>query len=174
MFATDRVCSQGQFEGSGRIEGGVRVCSLVRYPKQIRPGTVNGDFLTSLELFPTLLKLAGVAPPEGVVLDGFDMMPMLAEGKPSPRKEMYWKLRAREAARVENWKWIRNERGTFLFDLSKDAGETNNLIDKMPEKAAQMQQHFENWMKRMDEAAAEAAQAEAEAAGGGAPPSAVS
>ena len=139
--------------GKGRVfEGGIRVCSLVRYPKRIAPGTVNDEFLTSMEIFPSLLKLTGVAPPEGVVLDGFDMMPMLAEGKSSPRKEMYWKRRAKEAARVGEWKWVRNESGTYLFDLSKDVEEKNDLIEKMPEKAAEMQAHFEDWMKRMDEA----------------------
>ncbi|NQT17241.1 MAG: sulfatase-like hydrolase/transferase, partial [Planctomycetes bacterium] len=139
--------------GKSRVfEGGVRVCSVVRYPTRIRPGTVNGEFLTSLEIFPTLLNLAGVAPPEGVVLDGFDMMPMLGEGKPSPREEMYWKRRAKEAARVGDWKWVRNESGTYLFDLSKDLSEKNDLVEKMPDKAAEMQGHFENWLKRMDEA----------------------
>jgi arylsulfatase A-like enzyme len=139
--------------GKGRVfEGGVRVCCLVRYPKRIVAGTVNREFLTSLEIFPTVLELAGVAPPEGVVLDGFDMMPILAEGKPSPRREMYWKRRAKEAARVGHWKWIRNERGTFLFDLSNDLSEKHNLVDKMPDKAAEMQSHFENWLQRMDEA----------------------
>ena len=134
------------------FEGGIRVCSLVRYPKRIAPGTVNHEFLTSIEIVPTLLNLCNVAPPEGVVFDGFDMLPILADGKPSPRKEMYWKRRAKEAARVGDWKWARNESGTFLFDLSKDVSEKNNLLKEMPEKAAEMQAHFENWMKRMDEA----------------------
>jgi arylsulfatase A-like enzyme len=139
--------------GKSRVfEGGVRVCCLVRYPKRIPAGTVNREFLTSLELFPTLLKLAGADPPEGVVLDGFDMMPALAEGKPSPRREMYWKRRAKEAARVGHWKWIRNESGTYLFDLSKDVSEKNNLIDKMPEKAAEMEARFTDWLQRMDAA----------------------
>ena len=47
------------------------------------------------------------------------------------------------------WKWIRNENGKFLFDLAQDVGEENNLIDKMPEKAAEMQAHFKDWAKRM-------------------------
>jgi len=139
--------------GKGRVfEGGVRVCCLVRYPSRISPGAVNHEFLTSLEIFPTILKLAGVTPPETVVLDGFDMMPVLADGKPSPRQAMYWKRRAKEAARVGPWKWIRNETGTYLFDLSKDVGEQTNLADKMPRKTAEMQAHFENWLKRMDAA----------------------
>jgi arylsulfatase A-like enzyme len=139
--------------GKSRVfEGGVRVCSLVRYPGRIAPNTVNDEFVTSMELFPTLLNLVDVEPPDGVVLDGFDMMPVLAEGKPSQRKDMYWKRRGKEAARVGNWKWVRNESGTFLFDLSKDLSETNNLIDEMPGKAAEMQGHFEAWLKAMDEA----------------------
>lgn len=134
------------------FEGGIRVCSLVRYPGRIAPDSVNDEFLTSMELFPTLLKLADVKPPEGVVLDGFDMLPVLADGKPSTRKDMFWKRRGKEAARVGNWKWVRNENGTFLFDLSKDVGEQNNLIDKMPAKAAEMEKHFNAWLKAMDEA----------------------
>ncbi|MFV1965885.1 MAG: sulfatase-like hydrolase/transferase [Pirellulaceae bacterium] len=136
--------------GKSRVfEGGVRVCCLVRYPKRIPAGAVNHEFLTSLELFPTLLNLVGVDPPAGVELDGFDMMPMLADGQPSPRQEMFWKRRAKEAARVGHWKWIRNERGTYLFDLSKDLSEKKNLVDELPDKAAEMQHHFENWQQRM-------------------------
>ena len=134
------------------FEGGVRVCCLIRYPKRIPAGSVNREFLTSLEVFPTLLKLAGVAPPKDVVLDGFDIMPVLAEGQPSPRTEMCWKRRAKEAARVGNWKWIREETGVYLFDLSKDLEEQHNLAVKMPEKTAEMQRRFENWLQQMDAA----------------------
>lgn len=137
---------------SRMFEGGTRVCCLVRYPRRIQAGTTNGEFLTSLEIFPTLLNLAGIDPPEGVVLDGFDMMPVLAEGKPSPRNEMYWKRRAKEAARVGNWKWIRNETGTYLFDLSGDLGENHDLSKERPEVFAMMQTKFEAWLKQMDEA----------------------
>ena len=38
------------------------------------------------------------------------------------------------------------------FDLSKDLSEKNNLVHKMPDKAAEMQRHFESWLKRMDAA----------------------
>ncbi len=81
------------------------------------------------------------------------MMPVLAEGKPSPRREMFWKYRrALEAARVDNWKWIRTGSATFLFDLAKDVAERENLVEKMPEKAGQMQRSFEDWLRKMDEA----------------------
>lgn len=133
--------------GKARMfEGGVRVLSLVRYPPELPGGSVCDEFLTSLELFPTLLNLAGVEPPQGVKLDGFDMLPVLAGEQPSPRTEMYWKRRKKEAARVGDWKWVRNSHGTYLFDLSQDLGEQNNLAEKRPEKVAELEGKFEDWL----------------------------
>ena len=65
---------------------------------------------------------------------------------------MYWKRQAQEAARIDNWKWIREEETTLLFDLSKDIGEQNNLVETMPKKALEMQRSFEAWLKRMEAA----------------------
>ncbi len=139
--------------GKGTVfEGGVRVCCLVRYPKRIAAGTVNHEFLTSMELLPTLVNLTGAAPPEDVVLDGFDMLPVLAEGKPSARQDMFWKRRGIEAARVGQWKWVRNDGEVSLFNLAEDVGEKNDLAVAMPEKAREMQTRFENWLAEMDAA----------------------
>ncbi|REJ89366.1 MAG: N-acetylgalactosamine-6-sulfatase [Planctomycetota bacterium] len=134
------------------FEGGARVCSIVRYPPRIDAGTVSDEFLTSLELFPTLVELAGADAPDGVILDGYDMLPTLAEGESSPREEMFWKRRDHEGARVGDWKWVRNGTGTFLFDLSEDIGETNNLVDDEPERAVKMRERFEGWLAEMDAA----------------------
>jgi arylsulfatase A-like enzyme len=144
----------GPLRGSkgNTFEGGIRVCCLARYPGHLPPGSTCDEFLTSLELFPTLLKLAGVAPPEGVILDGYDMLPTLAGEQPSPRTEMYWKRREHEAARVGNWKWVRNGQGTFLFNLAHDPGERENVAEKHPQKSAQMEAKFARWMVEMEAA----------------------
>jgi arylsulfatase A len=134
------------------FEGGVRVCCLVRYPPCIPAGSVNDQFLTTLEMFPTLLNLAGVKPPEDVVLDGFDMLPVLSGDRPSPRQSMFWKRQDREAARVGRWKWVNNGGEKFLFDLSQDVGEKKNLIDALPDQAAELEQHFRRWQQEMDAA----------------------
>ena len=65
---------------------------------------------------------------------------------------MYWKRREKEAARVDDWKWVRNADGEFLFDLSEDLGEQRNLISEEPELAAEMAQHFADWQTEMDAA----------------------
>ncbi len=151
IFFSDNGGSGGANNGPLRghkgqvFEGGIRVLSLVKYPPRIKPGTVCDEFLTSMEVFPTLLNLCDVDPPENVKLDGFDMLPVLAGEARSRRTEMYWKRKEREAARVDNWKWIRNDSGTFLFELANDLGEKQNLADKMPQKTAEMQKKFEAW-----------------------------
>jgi len=137
---------------SRMFEGGVRVCALARYPGRIPAGSVCNEFLTALEIFPTLVHVAGGESPEGVILDGFDMLPVISGAESSPRTEMFWKRREKEAARLGYWKWIRNADGTFLFDLSNDLSEQTNLTTSQPEKAAEMQAAFEAWMAEMDAA----------------------
>ncbi len=82
------------------FEGGLRVPCLVRWPGVIPAGRVCDEFLTTLEIFPTFCAAAGIAPPRDIVLDGFDMTPVLASRQKSPREEMFWERRGDKAARV--------------------------------------------------------------------------
>jgi len=137
---------------SRMFEGGLRVPCLVRFPGRIPPGTVCDEFLTALEVFPTIVAAAGTKPPERVVLDGFDMLPVLAGRRESPRTEMFWQRRADRAARVGNWKWVDSRRGDGLFDLRNDVAEQHDLSAEKPEVLAMMKERFAAWKKRMDEA----------------------
>ncbi|MFV0445700.1 MAG: sulfatase-like hydrolase/transferase [Planctomycetaceae bacterium] len=134
---------------SQMFEGGVRVCCLMRYPGHIRAGSLCNEFLTSLEIVPTLLKATGAQPPAGVQLDGHDLLPVVAGKSPSPRKEMFWQRQDQSAARVENWKWIRLGQKELLFDLQVDVGESNDLLKAQPAKAAELRNRFEEWEAEM-------------------------
>lgn len=133
------------------FEGGIRVCAAIKGPG-IPAGTTSDQFLTSLEMLPTIVKLAGATPRQDIILDGFDILPVLKGNSPSPRQEMFWKRRSKEAARVGNWKWIQNESGEFLFNLKDDIAEKMNLKDSHPEKLSKMRAAFANWKKEMDAA----------------------
>lgn len=139
--------------GKGKMfEGGIRVPCIVRYPGRIPAGTTSDAFLTSLEIIPTLLAELQIQPPPNVQLDGFDMMPVLASGRPSPRTAMFWQRRSDKAARVGNWKWVDSAAGTGLFDLATDVGERHDLSEKHPDKLAEMKAHFQRWRAEMDAA----------------------
>ena len=123
-------------------EGGLRVPFVARWPGVLPAGRVSDEFLTTLELLPTLAAAAGAKLPE-VSLDGFDMLPMLQGKTPSPRAEMFWQRRGDAAARVGKWKWVRSGKGGGLFDLTKDLGEQHDLSGKRPEELAMVKSRFE-------------------------------
>lgn len=134
------------------FEGGNRVPCIIRYPKQIASGATSDAFLTSLEIVPTILKAAGIQLPRDLVMDGFDMMPVLVDRARSPRTSMFWQRRGDKAARVGHWKWVDSHRGSGLFDLSNDIGERHDLSQEEPEKLEEMKAHFADWKKNMDAA----------------------
>ena len=131
-------------------EGGLRVPFIARWPGRMPAGKVTDEFLTSLEIFPTLLAAAGANPPRGVKLDGFDMLPVLRGEMKSPRTEMFWQRRGDKAARVGNWKWVESEKGGGLFDLTLDPGETKDLSSEKPDVIATVKGRWEAWRKEMD------------------------
>ena len=132
------------------FEGGIRVPFIARFPGRIRPGTSNGEFLTSLELLPTFARLASAELPKGVVYDGFDMLPALTGRKKSQRTEMYWQRRNDKAARVGRYKWVESARGNGLYDLSTDIGEKRDLSRERPELLKKLKSRFTRWRKQMD------------------------
>ncbi|HRH98300.1 MAG TPA: sulfatase-like hydrolase/transferase, partial [Prosthecobacter sp.] len=131
-------------------EGGLRVPFIARWPGKLPAGKVTDEFLTSLEFVPTLLAAAGTQGPEGVKLDGFDMLPILRGEAKSPRREMFWQRRGDKAARFQNWKWLESAKGNGLYDVSTDIGETHDLTAEKPEIATMMRERFAAWRAEMD------------------------
>jgi len=102
-----------------------------------------------MEIFPMLCGAAGLRPPKGVVLDGFDMTEVLAGKRKSPRTEMFWQRRSDKAARVGDFKWVESSRGSGLFDLSSDIGEQHDLSKERPDVLKRVKSHFVAWQKTM-------------------------
>lgn len=139
--------------GKSRLfEGGVRVCALARWPGRLPENKVCNEFLTTLELVPTFCRAAGVLLrdlPEPVVLDGFDLMPVLKGQESSSRTMMFWEARGDRAARMDHWKWVDSRRGKGLFDLRNDAGEAKDLSASRPEVLRMVKARYDSWEKRM-------------------------
>src|SRR5262249_2914525 len=76
--------------GKGMLyEGGVRVPWIATWPGTIRPGTTD-EPINSVDLFPTLLDLAGATLPQSCPLDGTSLLPLL-EGIPlRGRNPLFW------------------------------------------------------------------------------------
>ena len=134
-------------------EGGIRVPCIIRWPGHIEAGTVNDDFVSSLEVFPTLLAATKATFPDTIPLDGFNLLPLLRGNSASAREEMFWELREDQAARVGAWKWVASPRGGGLFNLEEDIAEQHDLTAERPEVARLMREKFAAWQSAMQAAA---------------------
>lgn len=134
------------------FEGGIRVPCIIKWPGTIPKGTVNNEFLTSLELYPSIIAAANAQLPDSIVYDGFNMLPVLQGKKKSERNEMFWEFRGDFAARVDQWKWIRAKKGSGLYDLSRDPGEKHDLSETHPDIAQRLESEFKKWQQEMAEA----------------------
>ena len=139
--------------GKGNLfDGGIREPFIAKWPGHIPEGTVSHEFCSTLEMFPTFLKIAGAKPPKDVILDGFNMLPVLTGERISQRQELFWLLRENKAARVGNWKWVESQSGGGLFNLSNDIGEQHDLSDEKPKVLKEIKAKWTAWKKEMDEA----------------------
>jgi arylsulfatase A-like enzyme len=133
-------------------EGGLRVPFIARWPQRLPAGEVRDDFLTSLDIFRTLLAAAGLSRPSRFTLDGSDMLPVLRGTAKGKREAMFWERRTDHAARVGRYKWVESEKGSGLFDLTADIGETHDLSAEKPELLADIKKRFKAWKAEMDAA----------------------
>jgi arylsulfatase A-like enzyme len=132
-------------------EGGLRVPFIARWPTKIAAGRVSDEFLTTLELMPTLAAAAATETPKGVMPDGYNMLPTLAGSAASPRSEMFWEFRGQKAARIGNYKWLEAEQGRGLYDLSSDLGEKDDLSAKLPDNVTEISTKWTAWRNQMDQ-----------------------
>ena len=63
-------------------EGGFRVPFIAKWPGHIRPGQVSSEPAVNLDIFPTLLTLAGIEHPSDRIIDGKNIEGLLSGRDP--------------------------------------------------------------------------------------------
>ena len=142
-------CDNGSLNGGkgSNYEGGTRVPALANWPGHIKPGTEIKDLIHVVDMFPTLVKLGGGDLGQGKPLDGLDILPVLAEGKPTGRDEIVYNIEPfRAAVRKGDWKLVWKTvipSKIELFNIASDPGEKTNLADKEPEQVKELKARIE-------------------------------
>lgn len=115
-------------------EGGMREPAIMRWPGKIPAGRVCREVCGTIDLLPSLARLAGAKVPADRVIDGKDIWPLMS-GKPgakSPHKAyFYYRGNNLEAVRGGKWK-LRRTKKTELYDLQADISEKNNVAAEHP------------------------------------------
>jgi len=130
-------------------EGGFRVPFIMRAPGRVLAGSENNELVTTLDLMPTLARLAGAKVPADQLIDGKDQSALIT-GKTtkSARDTFYYYVQDElHAVRQGKWKLALPDRERFffyatdlvpvespqLYDLEADLFEENDVADEHPE-----------------------------------------
>src|SRR5678815_458527 len=99
----------------------------------------------------TILSLARAKPDRRQPLDGIDIMPFLLGKKKEIDRTLYWRIFQRKqhkAMRNGKWKYMQDEKGNeYLFDLSNDPKEENNLKEQQQEIFNKLKNKYGKWEK---------------------------
>ncbi len=136
------------FKGS-LWEGGHRVPAVAYWPGRIKPDTVTNEPVLGMDLFATMVSLAGARMPRGLSLDGVDLAPLLLEGKGLPGRMLFWRFRKQKAVRKGPWKLLVIEDGVKLFNLAEDLGEENDLAGDKPQIVAELKAELAAWEREI-------------------------
>ena len=77
-------------------EGGLRIPMLLRFPRRVPPGQVRDELVSSIDLVPTFLEVAGAEPIPG--LGGRSLLPLLAGGTVAWRATLFAEYHTHAAA----------------------------------------------------------------------------
>jgi arylsulfatase A len=130
-------------------EGGQRVCCIMKWPGKIPEGRSDDTMITSMDILPTVAKLAGAEAPTDRVIDGKDIRPILfgEKGAVTPHEAFYYYYTSHlECVRSGKWKLrmqeTRNKKaapGVQLYDLEADIGETKDVAAAHPDIVEKLQ-----------------------------------
>jgi arylsulfatase A-like enzyme len=150
--------------------GGIRQNMAVSWPGTIKDkGGLREQFMHVIDVVPTLLEVAGIPAPEYV--DGIKQAPIEGTSfaytfdaknakEPSRHKTQYFEMMGQWALYHEGWllstqvnraPWEvmeaanpdpLNNQVLELYDLNKDFSQSQNLVDKYPDKVKEMKKMF--------------------------------
>ncbi len=125
-----------------------RVPFIIVAPGITKPGTVCSSPVSLIDIYPTLIELAGL--PEKSNLDGQSLVPLLKDPQMSwDRPARMTQRRGNHAIRSDRWRYIHYQDGTEeLYDHNNDPWEWKNLA-KDPEYAPVIAEH-KKWLPKTE------------------------
>lgn len=132
-------------------EGGHRVPAIASWPGRVGPGTETDHPAMGMDLFPTMLELAGLAPQETPKLDGVSLVPLLTGTSGMAERDLFWRCGNGKAVRRDDWKLVvspddgLSNANPQLFDLAADPAEANDIAGSEPTIMEELSRALEAW-----------------------------
>lgn len=134
------------------LEGGVRVPFFISWPGTLPKSIDYTEVVSSLDIVPMSLAIAGGNLPKDRDYDGINIIPYIGKGESAERSLFWYRFkpfkygnkiygdRLEVAFRQGDWKLYRKGKDYpfKLFNLAKDIGEQNDLSSKHPKKVKEL------------------------------------
>lgn len=154
------TCNAPLDEGKGWIQdGGNRVCFIAAGAGVHSTAGTCEVPVTSTDLMPTFLDLAGVSTPPDVEIDGVSLLPAFA-GQDMPERSIFWHYPHYSnqggtpscAVRQGDYKLIETfeDNRLSLFNLRDDIGEQQDLAETHPDRLHDMHRQLVDWRQRIE------------------------
>jgi len=158
------------------FEGGVRVPMIMRWPGRVPAGDVYRKMVSSMDIYPTLVRAAGLGMPGDQHVDGVDLLPYInGENQSKPHEWLCWQNRSwlpktaggfvvptprvhNCAIRKGNWKLVRLEEKVDsvtppptwqLYNLANNIGEQEDVAARHEDIVKELSVQFEQWRSSM-------------------------
>jgi len=134
----------------GRLwEGGHRVPAIAYWKDHLESGT-NDEIILSMDLFPTIISIAGKKQPDNLDFDGRDFSQSLFSGIALQEHPVFWRFKSQRAIRKGPWKLLVDDEDVFLYNLKTDPGEGEDLKEKYPAISDTLLVLLDQWSEEMD------------------------
>jgi hypothetical protein len=128
-------------------EGGVRLPLHIRWPGKVKPGTVITPIAAAVDLYPTLLELAGVSRAGDRPFDGISLAPwLLGRDAPTPDRVLFQHWAGKVSARDQRY---RLDATGQLFDLVQDPGQQHSVTADHPEVVKRLGDAEARWKREV-------------------------
>jgi len=141
-------------------EGGIREPAIIKWPGEVKPGTVSNAVITSMDFYPTILEMIGQPLRPELHIDGKSIVPLLKERTEKIHETTYFhyphysnqKGSPSSAIREGDYKLIvfLNDNRMELYNLKNDIAERHNLANELPQVRDRLYTKLELWWDEVD------------------------
>ncbi len=126
-------------------EGGHRVPAIAYWPGRMEAGTAVDQTVLGMDLFATMVSIAGADLPAGLKLDGVNLTPMLLDNAKLPERTLFWRYQKERAVRKGPWKLLIQGKNVRLFNFDEDLGEKKNFAGAEPGMVKTLEGELTAW-----------------------------
>lgn len=137
-------------------EGGISTPLIAYWPDKIKLyGKLNHQAGHIIDIMATCCDVAGAEYPSQykgkpiIPMQGTSLVPAFEGQAFNEHDVLFWEHEGNRAVRVGKWKLVSTKNNQWeLYDIQADRTEMNNLVDKYPEKTAQLKAKFIAWAQK--------------------------